>query len=350
MSGKITIQDIADALGVSRNTVSKAINNTGVLAESTREKVLQKAIEMGYKQFSYANSISEIHNPTITAAPSEPGEIALFTGNFLGNSHFASTMLDKFQHELSLLGYSMTIHRVTDNNFEEKSLPKSYISDHTKGIMCIEMFDYDYCEMICNLGLPVLMVDGPVDTYSKPLNADMLLMNNSANIFQMINDMKKRGLKKIGFLGKASHCRSFWERYIAYRNAMYLNGLEIDEKFDISMDSPKKMKYQKFLAQKLSELDEMPDLFICANDFIVMDALLSMKTLGITCPDDVKLFGFDDSQESQLITPSLSTCHIHSQVMGFSAANLLMTRINQPELNYRTLYAETDLIYRDSTK
>lgn len=81
-----------------------------------------------------------------------------------------------------------------------------------------------------------------------------------------------------------------------------------------------------------------------------MDALLSMKTLGITCPDDVKLFGFDDSQESQLITPSLSTCHIHSQVMGFSAANLLMTRINQPELNYRTLYAETDLIYRDSTK
>lgn len=53
MSERVTIQDIADALGVSRNTVSKAINNTGVLAESTRQKVLSKAIEMGYKQFSY---------------------------------------------------------------------------------------------------------------------------------------------------------------------------------------------------------------------------------------------------------------------------------------------------------
>nr|WP_296908416.1 LacI family DNA-binding transcriptional regulator [uncultured Marvinbryantia sp.] len=53
MAGRVTIQDIADALGVSRNTVSKAINNTGILADSTRERILQKAVEMGYKQFSY---------------------------------------------------------------------------------------------------------------------------------------------------------------------------------------------------------------------------------------------------------------------------------------------------------
>lgn len=50
-TNRVTIQDIADALGISRNTVSKAINNTGVLADSTREKVLKKAAEMGYKQF-----------------------------------------------------------------------------------------------------------------------------------------------------------------------------------------------------------------------------------------------------------------------------------------------------------
>ena len=59
MAERITIQDIADELGVSRNTVSKAINNTGLLAESTRQKVLKKAIEMGYKQFSYLNSVVE---------------------------------------------------------------------------------------------------------------------------------------------------------------------------------------------------------------------------------------------------------------------------------------------------
>ena len=62
MAERITIQDIADELGLSRNTVSKAINNTGLLAETTRQKVLKKAVEMGYKQFSYVN-ISHFEKP-----------------------------------------------------------------------------------------------------------------------------------------------------------------------------------------------------------------------------------------------------------------------------------------------
>ena len=63
MKKKVTIQDIADALGISRNTVSKAINNSGGLADATREKILQKAIEMGYKQFSYVSTLTNIVSP-----------------------------------------------------------------------------------------------------------------------------------------------------------------------------------------------------------------------------------------------------------------------------------------------
>ena len=44
---KVTLQDIADELGISRNTVSKAINNSEGIAPSTRDKILQKAVEMG---------------------------------------------------------------------------------------------------------------------------------------------------------------------------------------------------------------------------------------------------------------------------------------------------------------
>ena len=60
MKKKVTIQDIADALGVSRNTVSKAINNSDGLADATREKILQKAVEMGYKQFSYVSAFTAL--------------------------------------------------------------------------------------------------------------------------------------------------------------------------------------------------------------------------------------------------------------------------------------------------
>lgn len=87
MANKVTIQDIADALGISRNTVSKAINNTGVLADSTRDKVLQKAMEMGYKQFSYI-SIIDNRAETTAQTPKKNQEIALLTSRFLDDAHF----------------------------------------------------------------------------------------------------------------------------------------------------------------------------------------------------------------------------------------------------------------------
>lgn len=72
MSTRVTIQDIADELGVSRNTVSKAINNTGILADATREKVLKKAAEMGYKQFSYV-TVADSGQSLLTLSP--PGRM-----------------------------------------------------------------------------------------------------------------------------------------------------------------------------------------------------------------------------------------------------------------------------------
>ena len=77
---KVTIQDIADALGVSRNTVSKAINNADGLADATREKILQKAVEMGYKQFSYVRAVAAVAGEEEIARPSPgfQGEIRLY--------------------------------------------------------------------------------------------------------------------------------------------------------------------------------------------------------------------------------------------------------------------------------
>ena len=125
MATKVTIQDIADELQLSRNTVSKAINNTGVLADATREKILRKAAEMGYKQF-----ICRCFRKTLKAAepsilPSDKREIAMLTTQFLSSSHFSSMMLDRFQAEIDHLHSGMTIHRISPIELKEKKLPSS---------------------------------------------------------------------------------------------------------------------------------------------------------------------------------------------------------------------------------
>ena len=330
MAPKVTIQDIADALGVSRNTVSKAINNTGVLADSTRDKVLKKAAEMGYKQFSYINVTNTGAAPSLTlASQKEKCEIALFTANFIGNSHFASPMLDKFQRELSQIGYILTMHRILSEEIETLTLPASFMTERTAGIVCVEMFDNKYSRMLCNLGLPILFIDSPVVGLDAPLEADRLYMDNTSNIYLFV-----RG----------------------FRDAMYLSGLSCQDEYCITKNEKDQSSgysfphYRDYLKDRLQKLKHLPDVFICANDFIAIDTMQVLKDLGFSVPKDVYLCGFDDSPESRVVTPRLTTIHIHSQIIGVAAVQMLLSRINEPSLNYRTMHTETDLIYRESTE
>lgn len=355
MATRVTIQDIADALGISRNTVSKAINNTGVLADTTREKVLKKAMEMGYKQFSYV-TITDVNKTALSlATPKAKSEIALLTTNFLGNSHFSSTMLDKFQRELSQLGYSLTMHRILSDELDNLILPNSFVKERTAGIVCVEMFDSKYSKMICDLDIPVLFIDSPVVDLDEPLEADRLYMDNSSNMYLFCKEMVQRGKTRIGFIGEYLHCQSFYERYMGYRNAMYLLGLPCPDEYCIienkkGIRNPSSSDYQEYLTECIKKLKKLPDVFICANDFVALDTMQVLKKLGYSIPQDIYLCGFDDSPESKVVTPSLTTIHIHSQIMGFSAVHLLISRINEPSLNYRTMHTETNLIYRESTE
>ncbi len=353
MADRVTIQDIADALGVSRNTVSKAINNTGILADATREKVLRKAIDMGYKQFSYVN-ITGLGGSDKTEPPASEGEIALFNAGSISNSHFSSTMLDKFQRELSQLGYSFTMHRIYENETDALQLPLSYNAERTAGIICVELFDEKYASMLCRLGTPILFVDSPVITSGEPLKADFLYMENQSNICSFIGEMVRRGKRKIGFIGEYRHCQSFFERYMGYRNTMYLLGLQCQEEYCITgnkegIRNPSGDDYKEYLLECFQKMDTLPEVFICANDFVALDTMQVFKKLGISVPGDVWLCGFDDSPESKVVTPTLTTIHIHSQIMGFSAVHLLVSRIKEPSLNFRVMHTETSLIYREST-
>ena len=344
MKKKVTIQDIADALGISRNTVSKAINNSDGLAEATREKILQKAVEMGYKQFSYVRAFSAVSGEKTLPAPGFQGEIALLTTAFLTQSHFASTLLDNFQREISLLGYTMNTHRVSEENLRDMTLPLTFLKNRVSAIICIEMFNFAYDEMLCELGLPILFVDGPAKRGGESLPADQLYMDNTTEITRFVNEALHLGKRKIGFIGNYNHCQSFYERYCAFRTAMLMAGETVDERFCFFEN-----RIDGDAVERLAGLEELPDVFICANDFVACDALRALFSIGKNVPEDVEVLGFDDAPESRISHPALTTVHIHTQVMAFSAVQLLISRIKEPSLDCRIVHTQTDLVRRDST-
>lgn len=356
MADRVTIQDIADELGLSRNTVSKAINDTGILADATKKRVLRKAMEMGYRQFSYTATLEDIKRQQDTPEnPNATGEIALLTTKFLGDSHFSSTMLDFFQREISQMGYSLSIHRILPEEIKAMKLPATLSPSRTSGIICYELFDHAYAQMVCALDVPTLFVDSPVIGLSEPLKADCLYMDNRSGIYSFLKEMVRRKKTRFGFVGERMHCQSFWERYMAFRDGLILLNQPYVEDYCIlenkeGVENPGSDDYREYLTERFKKLSAIPEVLVCANDFVAIDTIQSLRQAGFSVPGDVYICGFDDSPESRIISPQLTTIHIHSQIMGFSAVHLLVSRMKNPSLNYRTVYTETNLIYRESTE
>ena len=354
MNTRVTIQDIADALNLSRNTVSKAINNTGVVAESTRMQILQKAAEMGYKQFSYI----DLSGRSLTSMPAACAgmEFALLSTAKLDTRHFASTAIDKIQRELAASKASLTIYFVTLEELSRCVLPGSFDAKRISGIFCCELFDLAYCRMLTSLNIPVVFLDAPFIGSGEALNADIVLMDNTSYARRVVQTATKRGVSRIGFVGDQYHCLSFNERYMAFRSALSYAGFSFDRSMCILSheylddDITPRLQDLDFLTQKLQEMKTLPELFICANDFIAIDLKTALSELGLSVPGDVMLCGYDDSQDSRIITPPLTTVHIHSQTIGYVAATIMLSRLREPTMYHLTVHTQAELIFRGSTR
>ena len=188
----------------------------------------------------------------------------------------------------------------------------------------------------------------------KALPADVLLMENRSGIYAFVKEMAARGKSGIAFVGEALHCMSFYERYDAYMGALRLFSLPYRPEYCITgtsrgLDYPPHESYLAYLEESFRKWDKLPSVTICANDFVAMDVLHVFRKLGISVPDDMYLCGFDDSPESRLVSPALTTIRIHGKAMGREAIRLLFSRIKEPGLEFRTVYSGTTLLYRGST-
>jgi LacI family transcriptional regulator len=101
--------------------------------------------------------------------------------------------------------------------------------------------------------------------------------------------------------------------------------------------------------QQLETLGQWPSAFICANDFIAISVMKSLKNRGVKVPEQVAVCGFDDASESRVIEPHLSTVHIYSSHMGIVSAEMLLSRIKDPARPYQVTHVATDVLFRDST-
>lgn len=337
---KVTIQDIADSLGLSRNTVSKALNNNPSIPDETRSRVIQKAVEMKYKQFAFFEQ--EI------ASAKKSGNIALLTANMPNNSHFGTSLLSGLEQKISSVGFNLSIHMVRENELKSPALPVNFDKSKVDGIVCIELFDENYSEFITSLEIPTLFIDASAALTFYEMKADLLLMENTHSTFSITKRLIDEGVGPIGFIGDYRHCMSFSERWEGFNKAFFTAQIKPDESFCI-LEEDRYIADYKWLKQQLTSMKKLPSAFVCANDFIAIHVTRILKDLNIRIPEEVKVCGFDNAPESRIIEPHLTTVHIHRSEMGILAAEMLLKRIENPYRPPQVTHVKTTPVFRQST-
>nr|WP_211745775.1 LacI family DNA-binding transcriptional regulator [Paenibacillus sp. Marseille-Q4541] len=337
---KVTIQDIADALGISRNTASKALNGTNSIPDETRNKVIKKAIELKYKQFAFME--------TENLLSKNSGNIALLTENLPNTSHFGSTLISGLEKRISAEGYNLSIHIIRDVDQESLSLPNNFDISNVDGIICIELFNLEYSKLITSLDIPTIFIDCSAHVCYPEFQADVLLMENEHSTYQLTKKLIDGGYETLGFIGDYNHCRSFNERWVGFNRALTESGIQLDRSQCVLDDDRLFFASPGWTDSRLSEMSELPSAFVCANDYIAVTFMKSLKnTLSI--PKDIVICGFDNGPESKIVEPHLTTVHIYSNEMGVKAAEMLLSRINDPKQPYQVSHIYTKPIIREST-
>lgn len=336
---KVTIQDIADAVGVSRNTASKALNGNESIPEATRNKIVKKAAELKYKQFAFVDT---------DAFARKSGNIALFTANMPTNSHFGSLLLSGLEKKISAEGFNLSFHIVRDSDTASLTLPNNFEPGKADGVVCIEMFDKAYSEMICSLGIPVIFIDASSEILFSELQADVILMENEHSVYSIASRLIASGHSRLGFVGDYNHCKSFNERWTGFNRALADAGLPLDRSACI-VENDRHFGEARWIEDQLDRMERLPSAFVCANDFIAVGLLRALKNKNIRIPEDVLVVGFDDAQESRIVEPQLTTVHIYNTDMGIVTAEMLLSRIHNPAKPFMVTHVKTDPIYREST-
>lgn len=241
------------------------------------------------------------------------------------------------------------MYEITPEEQQRNALPSHMVLEQTAGIVCIELFNRVYMDMVCNLGIPVIFIDAYTGATLSVANCDIIYMENIASIIALMRHVIEKGAKSIGFIGKPDHCESFRERWEGFKTAMHQSGIALDPSQCILEGNHDNHLDMNWIIERLDSMPRLPDAFVCANDFYAINLIGALKQKGLSIPTDVMVTGFDGTSQSTVVDPPLTTARIPIAEIGQTAADILLNRLDNPSRPFTTVYMKTTPVYRQST-
>ena len=338
MRSKATLKQIAKELGVSISTISKALNDSPEISDTTKQKVKEYAKLKNYKPNSIGLNLKNQSTKTI----------GVIIPNIL-NSFFAKvfTGIEKVADEK---GYKL-ITCISNESIDKEEAALEMLSNGAIDgfILSIsketqKLQKFDHFNSIINEGTPIVMFDRITDQ----VNCDKVIVDDYESAVHAINHLIKTGCKKIAMFTTISQLSVANLRADGYYDAFKQNGLKVDENLLIITDSIEEFDEK---VERFFDKNKVDAVFALDEHSSVVALKLGIKK-GLKIPEDLSIIGFADGVWSRRMMPSLSTVSQHGPEIGEVAATLLIEKLeNKMEtLPPKTTIIKTELRQRDSTK
>ena len=314
-----TIKDVARMAGVSMATVSKYMNGGHVREENV--EAIRKAIEvLDYRVNPFARRLKTQRSRSIGILL--PDITAPFFGAVV-------TALDKTLREY---GYHTIMSCYSANHGMERDNLHYLISTGIDGLIYIpeDLSAEEYYELTTNCNIPMVQMDRMI----QGVECDAVLVDNADATYNATAELISRGHRNIAMMTGPKSVFTAKERQVGYLRALSDHGILFDDSLFVSNENTFATGYHGF--EQIWNQPERPTAVVTTNYDITLGLVTAVREKGLRIPEDIDIVGFDCVEVCTMMKPPLPVVHQPEQLIGQTAAQYLVQRLQgydgQPRL------------------
>ncbi len=341
------MEDIAKLANVSKSAVSLALSGKPGISNETRDKILKIVKETGYlpRSMVKAEQVYGVNNSLRFLVITD----SRIMGEQYDKQPFFMELIRYIEEQCRLRGYSLLFSTLDINQYERDI---KLLSDETEkcGIILLGTnLNKQQIEEITNIHSNIVVLD----TYVDELNVDFVVMNNVMGAYQASKYLVEQGHSHIGYVQSEFRMYNFNSRRSGFRKAQEEFGFRSTDD-DVFLMSPNILSaqegFQNQIKEKLDKKEALPTALICENDYLAISVIKSLNEIGMNVPKDISVIGFDNIQESVIISPELTTIHVDKEKIASQAVNQVIRLIENKGRNGIKTIVDTKIVERKSVR
>jgi LacI family transcriptional regulator len=327
-----TMKQVAEKAGVSTSTVSHVINNTRVVSDDVRERVLAVIAEMRYIPSAVARSLKNDKTHTIGM---------MIPNN--SNPYFAE-LIQGIEDASFKLGYNIILCNAYDDAKKQAAYLRVLMEKRIDGLILVASGDdEELSEILRDMPMPKVVVDREV----RGVDADFIEADHERGGYLATRYLASLGHRDIACVSGPIHLPPSRDRVHGYQRALSELGLPFNSHFLLHSDFTSEGGYTAF--KHLLGLQHRPTAVFAGNDLMAFGGMCAANEAGVRVPDDLSVIGYDDIALASYSTPRLTTMSQPKYEMGETIARALVERIQGGHGPVRREMFTPVLVERQST-